>query len=134
MGTRDWVDPLITNRHASELALDPTNLPGLKVKKKSAAPQRKSPSKKRPARKASGKKHPLKAPSPAVSTAPVIPSNPSNPMPKPFHQLSLDQFVELLATFPFERRIESVHMHHTWRPNHSQYRGLSTIVSMWEFH
>src|SRR5687767_2187957 len=114
MGTRDWVDPLITNRHASELSLDPTNLPGLKVKKKSA-------------REASGKKHPLKAPSPAVSTAPVIPSNPSNPMPKPFHQLSLDQFVELLATFPFERRIESVHMHHTWRPNHSQYRGLSTI-------
>lgn len=55
-------------------------------------------------------------------------------MPKSFHQLSLDQFVELLETFPFERRIESVHMHHTWRPNHSQYKGLSTIISMWEFH
>ena len=55
-------------------------------------------------------------------------------MPKPFHQLSLDQFVELLETFPFERRIESVHMHHTWRPNHSQYKGLSTIDSMWEYH
>ena len=55
-------------------------------------------------------------------------------MPKPFHQLSLDQFAELLETFPFERRIESVHMHHTWRPNHSQYKGLSTIVAMWEFH
>jgi hypothetical protein len=55
-------------------------------------------------------------------------------MPKEFHQLSLDQFVELLGTFPFERRIESVHMHHTWRPNHSQYKGLTTIVSMWEFH
>ncbi len=25
-------------------------------------------------------------------------------------------------------------MHHTWRPNRSQYRGLSTIESMWEFH
>lgn len=55
-------------------------------------------------------------------------------MPKPFHPLTLDQFVELLGTFPFQRRIESVHMHHTWRPNHSQYKGLSTIVSMWEFH
>lgn len=55
-------------------------------------------------------------------------------MPRPFHQLSLDQFVEMLASFPFERRIDSVHMHHTWRPNHSQYRGLSTIVAMWEFH
>lgn len=55
-------------------------------------------------------------------------------MPKPFHQLTLDQFVELLATFKLDRRIESIHMHHTWRPNHSQYKGLSTIVSMWEFH
>ena len=55
-------------------------------------------------------------------------------MPKSFHQLRVEQFVELLYTFPFERRIESVHMHHTWRPNHSQYKGLSTIIFMWEFH
>ncbi|MGH9893584.1 MAG: caspase family protein, partial [bacterium] len=55
-------------------------------------------------------------------------------MPKPFHQLTLEQFVELLDKFPFERKIESVHMHHTWRPNRSQYRGLSTIESMWAFH
>ena len=44
-------------------------------------------------------------------------------MPKPFHQLTVEQFVELLEKFPFTRKIESVHMHHTWRPNHSQYNG-----------
>jgi hypothetical protein len=57
-------------------------------------------------------------------------------MPKPFHQLSLGEFVELLHEFPFQPadRIQSVHMHHTWRPNHSQYKGQSTINAMWEFH
>ncbi len=55
-------------------------------------------------------------------------------MPKPFHQVTLDQFAELLDKFPFTRTIESVHMHHTWRPDRSQYRGLSTIESMWTYH
>ncbi|MGE0680431.1 MAG: caspase family protein [Candidatus Binatia bacterium] len=55
-------------------------------------------------------------------------------MPKPFHQLSLDEFIDLLAHFPFQRRIDAVHMHHTWRPNHSQYKGLASIEAMWWFH
>jgi len=55
-------------------------------------------------------------------------------MPKPFHQINLDQFAELLDKFPFTRAVESVHMHHTWRPNRSQYQGLSTIEGMWSYH
>ena len=55
-------------------------------------------------------------------------------MPKPFHQITVEQFAELLEKFPFSRAIDSVHMHHTWRPNHSQYKGVSTIEGMWEFH
>ncbi|HET7220450.1 MAG TPA: caspase family protein [Vicinamibacterales bacterium] len=55
-------------------------------------------------------------------------------MPKPFVPLTLTQFRELLAAFPFTRRISVVHMHHTWRPNRSQYRGLSSIEAMHEFH
>lgn len=55
-------------------------------------------------------------------------------MPKPFHQLTLEQFIELLEQFPFTRKIESVHMHHTWRPNRANYKGHSTIESMWAFH
>ena len=55
-------------------------------------------------------------------------------MPRPFNRLSLEEFTELLARFPFRRRIDSVHMHHTWRPNHAQFRGLESIEAMWRFH
>ena len=57
-------------------------------------------------------------------------------MPRPFHKLTLEEFIDLLGRFPFEgpRTIDAVHMHHTWRPNHAQYHGEETIVAMWRFH
>lgn len=55
-------------------------------------------------------------------------------MPRPFNRLSLEEFAQLLARFPFRRRIDSVHMHHTWRPNHRQFRGLESIEAMYRFH
>ncbi|WP_332877359.1 caspase family protein [Massilia sp. S19_KUP03_FR1] len=55
-------------------------------------------------------------------------------MPAPFKQITREQFAQLLSTFPFKRKINAVHMHHTWRPNHAQYRGHDTIVGMWRFH
>ncbi|MES2924519.1 MAG: caspase family protein [Verrucomicrobiota bacterium] len=55
-------------------------------------------------------------------------------MPKPFIKLTIDEFEELVGSFNFTRVIDGVHMHHTWKPNHSQYRGLQTINAMWEFH
>ena len=55
-------------------------------------------------------------------------------MPAPFKQITREQFAELLSKFPFKRKINAVHMHHTWRPNHAQYRGHDTIVGMWRFH
>ena len=55
-------------------------------------------------------------------------------MPRPFHRLTVEQFIELLEKFPFTRKIDSVHMHHTWRPNHAQYTGLASIESMWTHH
>ena len=55
-------------------------------------------------------------------------------MPPPFQRLTLGEFEQLLARFRFTRQITSVHMHHTWRPNHSQFRGHDTIASMWRFH
>lgn len=56
-------------------------------------------------------------------------------MPTPvFKRLSLEQFSQLLARFPFTRRINAVHMHHTWRPQRSDFRGHETIVAMWRFH
>lgn len=55
-------------------------------------------------------------------------------MRPPFKRVSLDQFAELLARFRFTRSINAVHMHHTWRPNHSQFKGHDSIVSMWRYH
>lgn len=50
-----------------------------------------------------------------------------------FQRLSLDQFSQLLARFPFTRRVNAVHMHHTRRPARREFRGHETIVSMWRF-
>ncbi len=55
-------------------------------------------------------------------------------MPKPFYTLSLDQFSQVLNQFPFKRRINAVHLHHTLRPNHSQYNGLASIEALGRFH
>jgi hypothetical protein len=55
-------------------------------------------------------------------------------MPAPFKQVTLRQFADILNQFEFTRKINSVHMHHTWRPNRSQYKGHETIVAMWEYH
>ena len=55
-------------------------------------------------------------------------------MPPPFMKLSREDFAAVLTQFPFTRRITGVHMHHTWVPNHAQYRGHESIVAMWRFH
>ncbi|MET0647930.1 MAG: caspase family protein [Pyrinomonadaceae bacterium] len=55
-------------------------------------------------------------------------------MPKPFRKLTLDEFADLLARFRFTRRINAVHMHHTWKPKRRDYDGLATIEGIWRFH
>lgn len=51
-----------------------------------------------------------------------------------FHRLDLKTFQLTLQKFPFRRRIDSVHLHHTWRPSHADYRGHETILGMWRYH
>lgn len=53
---------------------------------------------------------------------------------RPFFHLDLEGLDQVIRHFPFDRRIDSVHLHHTWRPNHRQYRGEDSIVGMWRFH
>ena len=45
-----------------------------------------------------------------------------------------EQFEVLLNKFDFTRKVDAVHMHHTWRPNHAQWRGEETITGMWRYH
>lgn len=51
-----------------------------------------------------------------------------------FQRLDLAQFEALLQRFPFSRKINAVHMHHTWRPRRADFRGHATIVGMWRYH
>jgi Caspase domain/N-acetylmuramoyl-L-alanine amidase len=55
-------------------------------------------------------------------------------MPPPFQEMTVAEFADLLERFPFRRSINAVHMHHTWRPRHADYRGRATIEGMWRFH
>lgn len=57
-------------------------------------------------------------------------------MPAPqFVPLSLDEFRKLVDRFDFSaRKITEVHMHHTWRPRQVDFKGLASIVAMWQFH
>jgi hypothetical protein len=51
-----------------------------------------------------------------------------------FKKLTVADFISLLNRFPFSRRINAVHMHHTWRPNRAEYRGEASIDAMWRYH
>lgn len=55
-------------------------------------------------------------------------------MPPPFIQLRLDEFADLLRRFDFTRKIDAIHMHHTWRPSRAEYRGEASIDAMWRYH
>ena len=44
-----------------------------------------------------------------------------------------DQFRLLLAR-GWARRINAVHIHHTWRPNHAQWQGRSTVEAIRRYH
>ncbi|HEX6212998.1 MAG TPA: caspase family protein, partial [Methylomirabilota bacterium] len=57
------------------------------------------------------------------------------PATRRFERLDLEAFFDVLDQFPFERRINAVHMHHTWRPAHAHWRDPEQmLLSMWRFH
>lgn len=55
-------------------------------------------------------------------------------MPPPFRKITVEQLATLLQEFPFTRSVDTVHMHHTWRPTRAQWKGHETIVGMWRHH
>jgi hypothetical protein len=55
-------------------------------------------------------------------------------MPPPFRQVNRAQFAQLLEQFQFTRRVTAVHFHHTSVPNHQQFRGHESVVSMFRHH
>ncbi len=55
-------------------------------------------------------------------------------MPPPFQELTLEQFADLLSRFPFQRKINAVHMHHTSVPTRRQFNGQDSVAAMWRHH
>ena len=57
-------------------------------------------------------------------------------MPAEIHRLTTEQFAALLelARPRLTRTITSVHLHHTWRPTQSQFKGQATVEAMRQFH
>ena len=51
-------------------------------------------------------------------------------------RLTTDQFLSLLASIhaTLTRKIDAVHLHHTWRPNRAQFRGLASIEATRTYH
>ena len=44
---------------------------------------------------------------------------------KPFLEFSIEEFIIYLDKFNFTRNISAVHIHHTWRPNYSNFTGTN---------
>jgi hypothetical protein len=55
-------------------------------------------------------------------------------MAPPFKQMQPREFVQSVSRFAWSPQKSSIHMHHTWRPNHSQYTGLRSIQAMYDYH
>ncbi|MCQ0092535.1 peptidoglycan recognition family protein [Roseovarius sp. M141] len=55
-------------------------------------------------------------------------------MPPPFLNLTPAQFSDAVKAYAWSTPKTEIHVHHTWRPNHSQYRGLPTIQGMYNYH
>jgi hypothetical protein len=56
-------------------------------------------------------------------------------MPEPIVRLTLPQFQLLLPDrHALTREIRAVHLHHTWKPERADFRGLRTIEGMRNFH
>jgi len=57
-------------------------------------------------------------------------------MPSEIRRLTTAQFVALLQAVATKltRKISAVHLHHTWRPTQSQFKGQATIEAMRNFH
>lgn len=57
-------------------------------------------------------------------------------MPSAILRLTVPQFTTLLqsAAASLTRKIDAVHLHHTWRPTRAQFKGQATIEAMRNYH
>jgi len=49
-------------------------------------------------------------------------------------QMTRKAFYQAVQTYNWTRRINAVHMHHTWSPNHKTWKGVDSQLGMWRYH
>lgn len=55
-------------------------------------------------------------------------------MTRRFKAYTIDEFESFIDKLSLKRKINHIQIHHTWRPRQSDYKGESTILSMWNYH
>lgn len=45
-----------------------------------------------------------------------------------------EEFYKTVMNMRWTRQIYEVHMHHTWKPNHGDWKGKSSQYGMWNYH
>ncbi|MEC1719206.1 peptidoglycan recognition protein family protein [Schinkia azotoformans] len=55
-------------------------------------------------------------------------------MARNFKPYMITQFQSFIHTLDLKRKINHIQIHHTWEPRKSDYKGESTIASMWRYH
>ena len=55
-------------------------------------------------------------------------------MPPPFRAMTIDEFANEVAAFPWARPVFRVDMHHTWFPSHADWKGAESVDGMWTYH
>jgi hypothetical protein len=51
-----------------------------------------------------------------------------------FKRYSIDEYMQYLDSFNWERIIKEIHVHHTWKPSIKDFNGEKTIWAMWNYH
>lgn len=55
-------------------------------------------------------------------------------MTRRFKPYTIEQFEQYVDKLSLKRKITHIQIHHTWKPRKSDYKGESTILSMWNHH
>lgn len=55
-------------------------------------------------------------------------------MAKIFTDWTREEFKKAVDSFNWKRKLNELHFHHTWQPNHAQWQGLKSMQGMYNYH
>lgn len=55
-------------------------------------------------------------------------------MTRNFKRYTIEEYISYLDNFDWQREINEIHVHHTWKPSIADFVGERTIWAMWNYH